>query len=142
MSDSQQAHEFSASSSQSVGARDIVFDCTSCHKSLVVDPVAAGHEMPCPLCGKMTKVPAEHHVVTLDEAPETQKLQAMPEWQRELLTVESSLREAHHQREEAGNFYKQHLSEVNRQKLRMEKLDARIKELETQRAAIKAQHPG
>lgn len=142
MSDSQQAHEFSASNPKAVGARDIVFDCPSCHKSLVVDHVAAGHEMPCPLCGKTIKVPAEHHVVTLDEAPETQKLQALPEWQRELVTVEASLREARHQREEAGNFYKQHLSEVNRQKLRMEKLDARIKELDAQRAAIKAQHGG
>jgi DNA repair exonuclease SbcCD ATPase subunit len=142
MSDAQKPHELDSHDPKAVGASDIVFDCPACHKSLVVDHIAAGHEMPCPVCGKTVKVPVEHHVVTLSEAPETQKLQAMPEWRQQLIAIEGSLKEAQHQRQEAGNFYKQHLSEANRQKLRMDKLDARIKELETQRAAIKAQHPG
>ncbi|MDD2709050.1 MAG: hypothetical protein PHV34_13775 [Verrucomicrobiae bacterium] len=134
-------HELNAGNPQDVASRDIVFDCPSCHKSLVVDQVAAGHQVPCPKCGQNIPVPQVHRVVTLDEAPETGKIQAMPQWKQDLIHIEASLKEASHQRQEAGNQFNQHVSEANRLKLRIEKLDARLKELQTQRDAIKAAHP-
>ena len=116
------------------------------------------------------EVPKEHRVVTLAEAPETRELQAKPQWEQELLAAEGALRESRHQRQEAGNFYRQHASEANRLQLRMEKkdpglgadagntyqqyvaeanrqrariekLDAKIKELEARRTSIRAAHP-
>ena len=112
----------------------------------------------------------EHKVITLAEAPETKALQAKPVWEQELVAIESALDESTHQRQEAGNFYKHHASEANRlkariekqkggpdqelrdqfkkhateanlQKTRMDKLDVKIKELETKRSAIRAAHP-
>lgn len=125
----------------SVTASDVVFDCPHCHKSLVVDAVAAGHELDCPKCGKTVKVPVTNKVMSLQDAPETKGLQAKPAWEQELISIESALGETRNQREEAGNFYKKHVSEANRQKLRIEKLDAKLKELDTRKKAIVAEHP-
>jgi hypothetical protein len=136
-----QAHELIKDHPSSIGLNDVVFDCPSCQKSLVVSKIAAGHELECPLCGKNVQVPETNRVVTLAEAPETQELQAKPQWQQELISIESSLAETKNQREEAGNFYKHHFSEASRQKLRIEKLDARLKELQTKKAAILKDHP-
>jgi len=141
MSDSPTAHPLLPSDSKRIGPGDLVFDCPACRKSLVVDKVAAGQILPCPLCKKPIQVPQTSRVVMLDQAPETQKLAQLPDWERELLTIQSSLKETQHQREEAGNFYRQHSSEANRQQLRMEKLDARLKELRESRDALLAQHP-
>jgi len=171
MSDSQKAHELVHNDPDSVGEKDVVFDCLSCGKSLVVDRVAAGHALSCPQCGKEVKVPEAHRVVTLAEAPETQKLQAKPEWEQELISIESAIKETRHQREEAANFHRHHaseanrlevriekkdpglgkdaadshkhqVSEANRQRQRMERLDARLKELEARRAGIHSEHKG
>ncbi len=141
MSDAQKAHELKQGDQNSVNTNDVVFDCPFCHKSLVVDKIAAGHDLNCPTCGKTVKVPEIHRVVTLQEAPETKGLQAKPAWEQEMISIESALGETRNQREEAGNFYKKHVSEANRQKLRLEKLDIKLKELDTRKKAILAEHP-
>jgi vacuolar-type H+-ATPase subunit I/STV1 len=123
---------------EKISENDIVFDCPSCHKSLVVDVVAAGHALDCPNCKTNVTVPKIHKVVGLSEAPETQQLQSKPQWEQELISLEAALKEIRHQREEAGNFYKKHASEANRQQLRMEKLDAKIKELEDRKEKVKS----
>ena len=170
MSDPTKAHELVRNDPTTVGTSDVVFDCPHCRKNLAVDRAAAGHALACPACGKPITVPQEHKVVTLAEAPETRELQAKPQWEQELQAVEGALKESQHQRQEAGNFYRQHLSEANRlqlrvdkkdpslgadagklykehvaeagrQKLRVEKLDAKIKELDSKRSTIRAAHP-
>jgi hypothetical protein len=140
VSDPAQPHAFDPARPEQVSASDILFDCPKCHKSLVVDRVAAGHSLPCPTCGEPLTVPEPNRVVTLAEAPETAALEAKPAWERELLAVEASIKETRHQREEAGNFHKQHLSEANRQQLRMERLDKRLRELNERAAALRAEH--
>ncbi len=120
---------------------DLVFDCPECHQNLIVKSVAAGHAVACPHCGHSMTVPDAPKVVTLSEAPETQQLQSLPTWKQELLSTESAWRETKHQREEAGNAFKHHSSEANRLKLRIEKLDSKLQDLELRRVAIKREHP-
>ena len=141
MSDPQKAHELERGHPETVGRDDIVFDCPGCHKSLVVHSVAAGHELDCPTCNKKVMVPVKNRVVTLSEAPETASLLAKPQWEQDLLAVEGAIKENDHQRQEASNFYKHHFSEANRQKVRVDKLDAKLKELHARRDAIRKEHP-
>ncbi len=141
MSDPQQVHPLLPSDSKRIEPNDMVFDCPACRKSLVVDQVAAGQILQCPICKKPIQVPMTSRVVTLAQAPETAKIAQMPDWEQELLSIQSALKETKHQREEAGNFYRQHSSEANRQQLRMEKLDAKLKELHARLEAIYAEHP-
>ena len=140
MSDLQKPHGLVSNDLHSVGETDLVFDCPSCHKTLVVDRLATGHTLTCPLCNQSLVAPETHRVVTLAEAPETQKLLSKPAWEQELVSIESALKEIHHQRQEAGNFYKQYVSEANRQKLRIEKLDAKLRELEKRKMAVQKGH--
>jgi len=171
MNDDQDLHELVPGDPGSVGEKDVVFDCPSCGKSLVVESGACGQKLNCPECGKPVLVPERHRVVTLAEAPETQKIQAMPQWKQEVLSVESAIREHRHQREEAGNLYRHHASEANRlelriekkepglgqdavethkrhraeadrHKARMEKLDGKLRELEGRRAQLQSEHKG
>ncbi len=141
MSDPQKAHELAAGHREDIGDNDIVFDCPECHKNLAVDLIAAGHELDCPSCGKKIMVPQKNRVVTLAEAPETADLLAKPQWEQSLMSVESAIKETDHQRQEAGNFYKHHFSEANRQKMRIDKLDAKLKELHSRRNALQKEHP-
>ena len=120
---------------------DASLNCPACHKNLDMNSAEAGKSAECPHCGASFTIPGEHRVVTLSEAPETKDLLSKPAWEQELLTIESALRETQHQRQESGNLYKQHVSEANRQKLRVEKLDAKLKELETRKLAIQTEHP-
>lgn len=140
MSEPSQPHAFDPAHPEQISGDDILFDCPACRKSLVVDRVAAGHPLPCPTCGATLTVPQPTRVVTLAEAPETTALEAKPEWERELLALEASIKETRHQREEAGNFQKQHLSEANRQQLRIERLDRRLGELSERVAALRGRH--
>ncbi|NUN93995.1 MAG: hypothetical protein HUU04_09475 [Verrucomicrobiae bacterium] len=140
MSDSAQPHAFDPAHPERVSSADVLFNCPSCKKSLIVDGIAAGHSLPCPNCGVEITVPQPNRVVTLAEAPETAALDAKPAWERELLGIEASIKESRHQREEASNFYKQHLSEANRQQIRIERLDRRLRELAERAAALRAQH--
>lgn len=141
MSNPQKAHELAAGHPEEIGINDVVFDCPHCHKSLAVDKIAAGIELDCPKCGKKVTVPKVNRVVTLAEAPETEKIKAKPPWEQELMGIESAIRETDHQRQEAGNLYKHHVSEANRQKVRIEKLDLKLKELNARREVIKKDHP-
>lgn len=134
-------HAHGLTGSESIGANDVVFKCPSCQKDLVVDKVAEGHTLDCPMCGKPTEVPKSHKVVSLAEAPETHLLQKKPIWEQELISLDSAIKEIRNQREEAGNLYKSHVSEANRQKLRIEKLDAKLKELEARKVSIQSEHP-
>ena len=117
------------------------FNCPACHQDLALNNLEAGKAAACPHCGASLAIPEEHQVVTLAEAQETKNLLSKLAWEQELLSIESALRETHHQRQESGNFYKQHVSEANRQKLRIEKLDAKLKELEARKLAIQLEHP-
>ncbi len=145
-----------------IESHNIVLTCPSCHKDLVIDRVASGYvasgqTLNCPSCGGSIVVPQqepqklqklqesqdiqEPRLVTLSEAPETKDLESKPAWEQELISIEAALRETDQQRQEAGNFYKNHVSEANRLKVRMNKLDAKLKELESRRAALLTEHP-
>ncbi len=141
MSDPLIPHLLLPSDSKCITPTDLVFDCPACRKSLVVDKIAAGQILPCPICKKPIQVPQTTQVVTLDQAPETEKLAQLPSWEQERLLIQSALKEIQHQREEAGNLYRQHSSEANRQQLRMEKLDAKLKEWKVRMEALQSEHP-
>jgi predicted RNA-binding Zn-ribbon protein involved in translation (DUF1610 family) len=123
-----------------VTTNDIVFTCTECHKELAVDKRAAGHIIQCPMCGKPTEIPHSNRVVTLAEAPETKKLQEKPTWEQELTSIQSALGETNHQRQEASNFFKHHLSEASRLKLTIEKGEAQPSSDKKQLEDAKASH--
>ena len=123
MSDSENIHERDLKDQKVFEGEDIIFDCPLCGKNLVVEKIAMGHKVDCPGCHKPIVVPAPHQVVTLAEDPETKKLNEMPPQQQALIAIESAFSEAKNQREEAGNFYKHHSSEANRLLLRIEKND-------------------
>ncbi|MBI4025731.1 MAG: hypothetical protein HY360_12175 [Verrucomicrobia bacterium] len=160
----------SANAPGGIAADEVVFDCPACGQGVVVNRAAVRLSVNCPLCGQLVVVPERRRVTTLGEAPETHDIQSRPVWEQELLTIESALKESLQQRQEAGNFYKHHVSEANRlqlriaqkdpglppdaalackkhlaeagrQKQRAEKLNARLKELDARKAAILAQHP-
>jgi hypothetical protein len=134
---SQNPHELAPNDPHSVTDQDLVFECPECHKSLVVDKVAAGHDLNCPVCSKPIKVPAASRVVGLSESPETKQLQAKPAWEQELISIQSALGETMNQRKEAGNQFNHRCSEANRLKVQMDKMDAKPQEADkAQRAEM------
>lgn len=134
---SQNPHELEPNDPHSVTDQDLVFECPECHKSLVVDKVAAGHDLNCPTCEKPIKVPELSKVVGLSESPETKQLKAKPAWEQELISIQSSLGETTNQRKEAGNQFNHRCSEANRLKVQMDKMDAKPNEADkAQRAEM------
>jgi hypothetical protein len=122
---SQNPEEFEPNDHHSVTDQDLVFECPECRKSLVIDKVAAGQSLNCPVCGKSIKIPELSKVVGLADSPETKTLLAKPAWEQELIFIQSALGETQNQRKEAGNQFNHRCSEANRLKVQMDKMDAK-----------------
>jgi hypothetical protein len=102
---------------------DIVFQCEHCATSLVVDPAAAGHILSCSRCGKRIHVPGT------PSAPRP-KENASPN--NRLEELKRCLAENEAQRTEVIGHINQLNIQLHRWRLRLQKLDERRGNLQTE----------
>jgi transcription elongation factor Elf1 len=103
---------------------DIVFACSHCSTSFVVDAAAAGMTIDCQECGKPTTVPNAALEAAVDNAVRISDLQ-------------HQLKENESQRTEITGYINQLSIQLHRWQLRLESLNERQKKLETELAAIR-----
>jgi len=108
--------------------REITFACIHCHSPLVVDSAAAGLTLPCQQCKKPTPVPD----VSSHAAFETAKVLAHP------ADLQRRLKENEAQRSEIIGSINQLTIQMHRWKLRLQTLEERRRELESQLRSQKA----
>jgi transcription elongation factor Elf1 len=108
--------------------RDITFVCIHCNSPLVVDAAAAGLTLPCQQCKKPTPVPD----VSSSEAFETAKVLAHP------ADLQRRLKENEAQRSEVIGCINQLTIQMHRWKLRLQTLEERRRDLESQLNSQKA----
>ena len=113
-------------SPETVTEHDLVFDCPECAKLLVIDERAAGLKINCPLCGKEISVPQQVHVTQAMEHHDAATL----EEKRALL--QKQIDENRMQHTEAMNKWHDHVTQVNRLKVRIQKLDQDHEKMEEQ----------
>jgi DNA-directed RNA polymerase subunit RPC12/RpoP len=131
-----------------IGPHDIVFECPSCGKSLVVEDKAEGLVVPCPRCSASVIVPPREKAlpvakpavkpvpVTVPVRPAAPVLSgSVPDRLAGLL---HQLKEMQTQRTEIGNRVATHLNEVTRDLVALSRLDATQQELVTQWAQVVA----
>jgi hypothetical protein len=106
-------------------ARDITFACIHCHSPLVVNVAAAGLTLPCQQCKKPTPVPDV-------SSGETAKLLVHP------ADLQRRLKENEAQRSEVIGCINQLTIQIHRWKLRLQTLEERRRELESQLNSQKA----
>ncbi|MEY2527931.1 MAG: hypothetical protein QOJ05_21 [Verrucomicrobiota bacterium] len=102
---------------------DIVFACSHCATSFVVDAAAAGMTLNCQKCGKPTTVPK----ITLEAAAENAA---------KISDLQHQLKENESQRTEITGYINQLSIQLHRWQLRLKSLNERQKKLETELAAI------
>jgi DNA-directed RNA polymerase subunit M/transcription elongation factor TFIIS len=102
---------------ETVSEHDILFDCPECKKLLVVDDRAAGLKIDCPECGKPVSVPEQAHATRAVEHHDA----ATAEEKRQVL--ERQVEENRMQHAEATNKFHDHVTQANRFKLRIQKLE-------------------
>jgi transcription elongation factor Elf1 len=100
---------------------DIVFDCTHCSASLVVDAAAAGATLQCQQCGQPTVVPSPGHEST-----------------PRISDLHHQLKENESQRTEITGYINQLSIQLHRWQLRLQTLNERRKKLQTELAEISA----
>ena len=100
---------------------DITFACVHCASPLVVDGAAAGMTLPCQKCGKPTVVP---------KIPDRPVESA--ETHGRLADVQRRLKENESQRTEITGYINQLSIQLHRWQLRLQILNERQKELETE----------
>jgi primosomal protein N' len=100
---------------------DITFACAHCASSLVVDAGAAGLTLPCQRCGEPTTVP---NVAVA--ARNTEKAEG------HLAELRRQLKENESQRTEITGYINQLTIQLHRWQLRLQMLDERKRDLETQ----------
>jgi transcription elongation factor Elf1 len=110
-----------AASAVSTHASDITFACVHCLSPLVVDAAAAGMTLECQRCGKPTPIPA----IPLRETGSTKAEAKVDDIKRQLKENES-------QRTEITGNINQLSIQLHRWQLRLQTLNERQKELETQ----------
>jgi transcription elongation factor Elf1 len=103
---------------------DIVFACSHCATSFVVDVGAAGMTLDCQKCGKPTIVPNSKLDAAADNAVRISDLQ-------------HQLKENESQRTEITGYINQLSIQLHRWKLRLESLNERQQKLEAELAGIK-----
>jgi transcription elongation factor Elf1 len=103
-------------------SNDIVFACSNCATSFVVDAAAAGMTLDCQNCGKPTTVPK----VTMEAAAE--KAARIADLQHQLKENES-------QRTEITSYINQHSIQLHRWQLRLQSLNDRQMKLQAELAA-------
>ena len=103
---------------------DIVFACSSCSTSFVVDAAAAGMTLDCQKCGKPTTVPK----ATAESPAETAA---------RLSDLQHQLKENESQRTEITSYINQLSIQLHRWQLRLQSLNERQQKLEAELAAAK-----
>lgn len=102
---------------------DIVFACTHCSTSFVVDAAAAGMTLDCQNCGKPTTVP-------------NAALEAAAENALKISELQHQLKENESQRTEITGYINQLSIQLHRWQLRLKSLNERQKKLEADLAAL------
>jgi transcription elongation factor Elf1 len=102
---------------------DIVFACSHCSTSFVVDAAAAGMTLDCQKCGKSTIVPNAKLEATADNAVRITDLQ-------------HQLNENESQRTEITGYINQLSIQLHRWKLRLESLNERQQKLQAELAEV------
>ena len=114
----------SAPAEKTVPTNDIIFSCSHCSTSFVVDSAAAGRTWNCQKCGNPTTV--QHP--TLDAATENAG---------KISDLQNQLKENESQRTEITGYINQHSIQLHRWQLRLQTLKERQEKLETEMAALK-----
>ena len=102
---------------------DIVFACTHCAASFVVDSAAAGITLDCQKCGKPTTVPTPDLKVA------------------RISDLQHQLKENESQRTEITGYINQLGIQLHRWQLRLQTLKERQEKLQTDLAAIRGPNP-
>ena len=108
------------------GSNDIVFACSHCATSFVVDAAAAGLAVQCQSCGKPTRVPKQGAAgieVNAENAVRISDLQ-------------HQLKENSSQRTEITSYINQHSIQLHRWQLRLKELNERKAKLESELATV------
>src|SRR4051794_23115918 len=103
---------------------DIVFACTHCSTSFVVDAAAAGMTLDCQKCGKPTTVPNKTIEAAADNAIKVSEIQ-------------HQLKENESQRTEITGYINQLSIQLHRWQLRLQSLNERKQKLEAELAAAR-----
>jgi transcription elongation factor Elf1 len=104
---------------------DIVFACSHCSTSFVVDAAAAGMTLDCQECGKPTTVPNAALEAAVDNAVRISDLQ-------------HQLKENESQRTEITGYINQLSIQLHRWQLRLESLNERQEKLQAELASLSA----
>jgi transcription elongation factor Elf1 len=104
-------------------SNDIIFACTHCSTSFVVDAAAAGMTLTCEKCGKPTTVP-------------TAALEAAAGNAVKISDLQHQLKENESQRTEITGYINQLSIQLHRWQLRLKTLNERQKKLEAELAPI------
>jgi len=104
-------------------SNDIVFACTHCSASFVVDAAAAGLTVDCQKCGKPTTVP-------------NPALEAAAENSARISGLQRQLKENESQRTEITGYINQLSIQLHRWQLRLQTLKEREQKLQAEIAAI------
>jgi hypothetical protein len=115
----------SSTSSPPTPSSDIVFACSHCATSFVVDAAAAGMTLTCEHCRKPTTVPA---------APP----KPSPEMTAKISDLQNQLKENESQRTEITGYINQLSIQLHRWQLRLKSLNERQQKLETELAALRS----
>src|SRR6476469_6220376 len=105
-------------------SNDIVFACSHCSTSFVVDAAAAGMTLDCQKCGKPTIVPK----VTVEAAAENAV---------RISDLQHQLKENESQRTEITSYINQLSIQLHRWQLRLKSLNERQQKLEAELATLR-----
>jgi transcription elongation factor Elf1 len=103
---------------------DIVFACSHCATSFVVDAAAAGMTLDCQTCGKPTTVPKASVEAAVENAVRISDLQ-------------HQLKENESQRTEITSYINQLSIQLHRWQLRLQSLNERQQKLEAELATLR-----
>jgi transcription elongation factor Elf1 len=107
---------------------DIIFACSHCSTSFVVDAAAAGMTLDCQKCGKPTTVPNTVPNTTIEHAAESAL---------KISEVQHQLKENESQRTEITGYINQLSIQLHRWQLRLQSLNERQQKLEAELAAAR-----
>ena len=114
----------SSTTSVQAASTDIVFACSHCSTSLVVDAAAAGLAVNCQNCGKPIRVPTAPIETAAENAVRVSEIQ-------------HQLKENESQRTEITSYINQLSIQLHRWQLRLKSLNERQEKLEAELAAAR-----
>ena len=107
-------------------SNDIVFACSHCATSFVVDAAAAGLALECQSCGKPTRVPVQTEAAIVANATNAARVS----------DLQHQLKENASQRTEITGYINQLSIQLHRWQLRLKELNERKAKLDSELAAI------